>query len=163
MTDTTTTPLVERLRAQAARHRENATGLASAALLEEAAEALESAETAISVRYTLGSVSELVKLAHERGAADARAAERARCAMIADDYDQSPGDRHMITDEMIDMVHSIACCCEPVGVGDGCGTMVVRMPTRSSIRAALEAYEAARWRPSRRPRHLPRDRGGHRP
>lgn len=37
----TTTPLVERLRAQAARHREHATGLASAALLEEAADEIE--------------------------------------------------------------------------------------------------------------------------
>lgn len=44
MADTTTIPLVERLRAQAARHREHATGLASAALLEEAADALASHE-----------------------------------------------------------------------------------------------------------------------
>lgn len=41
MADTITTPLVERLRAQAARHREHATGLASAALLEEAAGHIE--------------------------------------------------------------------------------------------------------------------------
>lgn len=43
MADPTPTPLVERLRAQAARHREHAIGLASAALLEEAAEALGTA------------------------------------------------------------------------------------------------------------------------
>lgn len=41
MDEPTTTPLVERLRAQAARHRENATGLASAALLEDAADHIE--------------------------------------------------------------------------------------------------------------------------
>ncbi len=41
MADPTTTPLVERLRAQAVRHRENATGIASAELLEEAADEIE--------------------------------------------------------------------------------------------------------------------------
>lgn len=41
MADPTTTPLVDRLRAQAARHREHATGLASAALLEEAADMID--------------------------------------------------------------------------------------------------------------------------
>ena len=47
MGDQTTTPLVERLRVQAARHRENATGLASAALLEEAANEIERAAMSV--------------------------------------------------------------------------------------------------------------------
>lgn len=135
MADPTTTPLVERLRAQAVRHRENATGLASAALLEEAAEKMESdaaaanriytvggnlmdlvfrpngmtdlhdlqafldaveatlarAEDAISARYRLGRVGEIAE-ATQKAVAEARAAERERCARIADDYDQAPGD-----------------------------------------------------------------------
>ena len=53
----------------------------------------------------------------------------------------------MITDEMVTLVHNIVCGCTPVGAGDGFETMVVSTPTRASIRAALEAYEAAQWRP----------------
>lgn len=88
MADPTTTPLVERLRARAMRHRENATGLASAALLEEAAEAL----LALSDRLHLATTLDLVKKAYARGAEEARQSERERCARIADDFDQAPGD-----------------------------------------------------------------------
>ena len=189
MTDQTTTPLVDRLRAQAARCRGHAPFLL-AKLLEEAAEKIESdaagsimtytvgrhlmdlvfrpngmtdlhdlqafldavettivnAQDEISARYTLGRVGELVKLARDKALLEAEKAvndrlaayglhrekhrsaiaathmaalavrririgetptvyqefevvpagallaERERCAQIADDYDQAPGD-----------------------------------------------------------------------
>lgn len=52
-----------------------------------------------------------------------------------------------ISEESVALVMRIACRCEPVGAGDGYGTMVVHSPTRASIRAALEAYEESLWQP----------------
>lgn len=47
-----------------------------------------------------------------------------------------------VTDEMVDRVFVLACCARHAGAGDGCGTVEIRMPTRSSLRAALEAVLA---------------------
>jgi hypothetical protein len=52
----------------------------------------------------------------------------------------------MITDKMVEAAWRVATGAQKVGAGDG-NTYVVSVPTREDMRAALEAADAATWRP----------------